>query len=132
MHIVLQVVNDIPKLPSARYAKASRLRKHADFQIVYQEGKKRFSGNVTVFYRERRDDAGPRVGFTVGKVLGGAVERNRIRRRLRAVARRRLNLLTGPVDVVMHPRKSVLNLEFAKLDSEVEQLFAAIEKGRAR
>ena len=132
MHVVLQVVNDIPKPPSARFPKSSRLRKHADFQIVYKEGKKRFSGNVTVFYRERGDDAGPRIGFTVGKVLGGAVERNRIRRRLRAVARRCLRLLTGPVDVVMHPRKSVLNLEFAKLDSEVEQLFAAIEKGRAR
>lgn len=129
---MLQVVNDVPKPPSARFPKSSRLRKHADFQIVYQEGKKRFSGNVTIFYRERQDDAGPRIGFTVGKVLGGAVERNRIRRRLRAVAGRRLSQLAGPVDVVMHPRKSVLNLEFAKLDSEVEQLFAAIEKGRAR
>jgi ribonuclease P protein component len=65
-------------------------------------------------------------------MLGGAVERNRIRRRLRAVARRRLSLLTGPIDVVMHPRKSVLNLGFRKLDWEVQQLFAAIEKGRAR
>ena len=106
--------------------------KRADFQAVYKEGGKRFSGNVTIFYRERQDEAGPRVGFTVGKVLGGAVERNRIRRRLRAVAGRHLSELSGSIDVVMHPRKSVLNLEFTKLDAEVEQLFAAIQKGRAR
>jgi ribonuclease P protein component len=132
VHIALQVVNDIPKPLSAGFPRSARLRKHADFQAVYHEGRKRFSESVTVFFRERRDDAGPRVGFTVGKMLGGAVERNRIRRRLRAVARRRLSLLTGPIDVVMHPRKSVLNLGFQKLDSEVRELFAAIEKGRAR
>jgi ribonuclease P protein component len=106
--------------------------KHADFQAVYKEGRKRFSGTVTIFYRERQDEAGPRVGFTVGKVLGRAVERNRIRRRLRAAARRHLCELSGSIDVIMHPRKSVLNLEFAKLDAEIEQLFAAIQKGRAR
>ena len=125
-------MNDAPKSPSGRFPKSSRLLKHSDFQAVYKEGRKRFSGNVTIFYRERKDEAGPRVGFTVGKVLGGAVDRNRIRRRLRAVARRRLRELSGSIDVVMHPRKSVLNLEFAKLDAEIEQLFAAIEKGSAR
>ena len=108
--------------------------KHADFQAVYQHGKKHFSGNVTVFYRERDDGTGPRVGFTVGKVLGGAVQRNRIRRRMRAAVQRHLRQLTRPLDLVMHPRRPVLNLEFAKLDKEIEQLLAALqnEKGRAR
>jgi ribonuclease P protein component len=111
--------------------KGSRLLKHADFQAVYQRGKKHFSGNVTVFYRERDDDAGPRVGFTVGKVLGSAVERNRIRRRMRAAVQGHLSQLTRPFDLVMHPRMPVLRLEFAKLEKEIEQLFAAIQKRRA-
>lgn len=106
--------------------------KHADFQSVYKNGKKRFSGNVTLFFRERDDTAGPRVGFTVGKVLGGAVERNRIRRRMRAVVRERLPQISGPLDVVLHPRKSVLTLEFARLDAEIQQLFAAIQKGERK
>ena len=72
------------------------------------------------------------MGFTVGKVLGGAVERNRIRRRMRAAVQRHLQQLRRPLDVVMHPRKPVLNLEFAKLEREIEQLFAAIQRGRAR
>jgi len=124
--------DDQAKPSSGKFTKGSRLLKHADFQAVYQHGKKQFSGNVTVFYRERADAAGPRVGFTVGKVLGGAVERNRIRRRLRATVRKHLGQLTRPLDLVMHPRRPVLNLEFAKLDREIEQLFAAIQRGRAR
>jgi ribonuclease P protein component len=115
-----------------KFPKSSRLLKHADFQAVYEQGKKHFSGNVTAFYRERKDSGGPRIGLAVGKVLGGAVERNRIRRRLRAVVGRRLGLMARPLDVVMHPRKSVLNLEFTRLDAEIERLFSALQKGRTQ
>jgi ribonuclease P protein component len=115
-----------------KFPRSSRLLKHADFQAVYQQGKKHFSGNVAIFFRERGDQAGPRVGFTVGKVLGGAVERNRIRRRMRAAVARRLAQLSRSVDVVLHPRKSVLNMEFSRLDAEIEQLFAVIQRGKAR
>ncbi len=132
VHSVRQAVNDAPKPGSRKFPRSSRLLKHADFQAVYQQGKKHFSGNVTVYYRERGDQAGPRVGFTVGKVLGGAVQRNRIRRRMRAAVQRRLAQLARSLDVVLHPRKSVLDLEFAKLDAEVEQVFAVLQKGRVR
>src|SRR5258708_3864412 len=119
-----------------KVSRSSRLLKHADFQAVYKQGKRHFSRNMTVFYRERRDSEtsnsvqpGPRVGFTVGKVLGGAVQRNRIRRRLRAAVQRHVAQLIRPLDVVLHPRKSVMTLEFAQLDSEVEQLLSALQAG---
>jgi len=108
------------------------LLRHTDFQAVYKEGRKHFSGNITVFYRRRDDSQGPRVGFTVGKVLGGAVQRNRIRRRMRAAVQRHLAELSAPLDVVMHPRKAVLNMEFARLDAEVAQVLGAIQKGRTK
>ena len=117
---------------SAKFPKSSRLLRHQDFQSVYEEGKKHFSGNLTAFYRARKDEAGPRVGFAVGKALGGAVERNRIRRRLRAAVRQRLSELSGSLDVVVHPRKSVLDLEFARLEGEIDKLFSALQKGKAR
>jgi ribonuclease P protein component len=129
---VRQTVKHTPKPSPGKFPKGSRLLKHADFQAVYQQGKKYFSGNVAVFYRDRGDQAGPRIGFTVGKLLGGAVDRNRIRRRMRAVVRARLGQMACPVDVVLHPRKSVLELEFSKLDAEIEQLFAAVQRGTAR
>ena len=118
--------------PSFKFPKGSRLLKHADFQAVYHKGRKHFSGNITAFYRWRDDLEGPKIGFTVGKVLGGAVERNRIRRRMRAAVQRHLAAFAAPMDVVMHPRKSVLTMEFARLEAEVGQILAVIQKGRTK
>src|SRR5260370_40545014 len=72
-----------------------RLRKHADYQRVYKAGRKQFARQMTYFFTLRPQlgadgtalrgvDAGrPRVGLTVGKVMGKAVDRNRIKRRMR-------------------------------------------------
>jgi ribonuclease P protein component len=101
------------------FRKAKRLLKHSDFQRVYQRGRRKFTGNMTVFYLRRDSAEGPRVGFSLGKVLGGAVERNRIKRRMREAVRLSWAMCGGPVDVVFNPRKSVLTLRFAKLTDEV-------------
>lgn len=112
--------------------KRNRLLKHADFQRVYQSGRRQFTGNMTVFFLRRSEvDSGPRVGFTVGKVLGGAVERNRIKRRMREAVRLSPAACSGPVDIVFHPRKSVLELPFAELLSEVARGLRLAEQ-RAR
>ncbi len=110
---------------SSKFPKSRRLLKHADFQRVYQGGRRQFTGNMTVFFLRRSsglqpgtDDA-PRVGFTVGKVLGGAVERNRIKRRMREAVRLSASACEGPIDVVFNPRKSVGKLPFAELVNEV-------------
>jgi ribonuclease P protein component len=70
----------------------------------------------------------PRVGLTVGKVMGKAVDRNRIKRRMREAVRRNLATLNAPVDVILHPRRSVIDLDFAVLDREVASVFRAIQK----
>ena len=118
---------------SRKFSKSHRLLKHADFQRVYQNGRRQFTGNMTVFFLRRNaevDASGMRVGFTVGKVLGGAVERNRIKRRMREAVR--LSPAgAGPVDVVFNPRKSVLTLPFSELQREVERCLRLAEQ-RAR
>ena len=65
-------------------------------------------------------------------MLGGAVVRNRIRRRMRALVRQHLNELSRPLDLVLHPRKSVLTLKFVQLDAEIKQVFAAVQRGQGR
>jgi ribonuclease P protein component len=113
---------------SRKSPKSSRLLKHTDFQRVYQCGRRQFTGNMTVFFLRRNElaaegvaAASPRVGLTVGKVLGGAVERNRIKRRMREAVRLSDHASCGPVDVIFHPRKSVLTLSFAELATEVSR-----------
>lgn len=109
-----------------------RLRKHADYQRVYQASRKQFSRQMSYFYALREasvsEEAIPRIGLTVGKVMGKAVDRNRIKRRMREAVRRNVAILEGPVDVVLHPRRSVIDLDFATLDREIAQVFRGIQK----
>ena len=109
-----------------------RLRKHADYQRVYKASRKQFSRQMSYFFRLRSADetasATPRIGLTVGKVMGKAVDRNRIKRRMREAVRHNLNALSGPVDVVLHPKRSVLELDFTVLDREIAQVFQSIQK----
>jgi|GEM_PF-568422 ribonuclease P protein component len=126
---------------------AARLRKHADYQRVYRQGRKQFSQQMAYFFALRpaaQDSAqpitgavagpypgpypGPRIGLTVGKVLGKAVDRNRIKRRMREAVRHNLAILTTPVDVVLHPRRSVKEVEFAALQREVARIFTQIQR----
>jgi ribonuclease P protein component len=111
----------------------SRLRKHADYQSVYQRSRKHFSPSMTYFFADRPAGLrpGPRVGLTAGRVLGKAVERNRIKRRMREAVRLNLTSLTRSVDVILHPRRTVLTTEFARLENEVSNIFRLIESNRA-
>jgi len=132
----------------ASFPRAGRLLKHSDFERVYKQGRRHFSSHMTLFYLRQAEGASPkaaltggglpekqaRVGFTVGRLLGGAVERNRIKRRLREAVRQRRALLgptlagAGAVDVVINPKKAVLTLEFSAVLEEVGRALAAIAK----
>jgi len=123
---------------SRAFPKSRRLLRHADFQRVYETGRRQFTGNMTVFFLRRTisEDATAaghslRVGFTVGRALGGAVERNRLKRRMREAVRTSWPAVEAPVDVVIHPRKSVLEMPFAEVASEVARgLQLALQRAR--
>jgi len=109
------------------FPRVARLLKHSDFERVYKQGRRHFSSHMTVFYL-RQAEGSARVGFTVGRVLGGAVDRNRIKRRLREAVRLRRSALKGAVDVVINPKKSVLKAEFPVVVEEVSRAFDVIAK----
>lgn len=127
-----------PRGRRIRFPRRARLLRHADFERVYKQGRRHFSASMTVFYLQRPESElsrskspvapGLRVGFTVGRGLGGAVQRNRMKRRLREAVR-----LTRPVeglsvDVVINPKKSLLTTNFAIVMNEVNRAFVIIEQ----
>ena len=63
-----------------------RLSRSRDFDAVYRHGRSTATRYLVLyaFPREEGDGLGPRLGLAVSRQLGGAVERNRIKRRLRA------------------------------------------------
>ncbi len=117
-----------------------RLRKHADYQRVYASSRKQFAKQMTYFFCVRpergadgrllrvADPLSPRVGLTVGKVMGKAVDRNRIKRRMREAVRGNLALLPESVDLVLHPRKTVLDLPFDALNREIAGVFQSVAR----
>lgn len=102
----------------------ARLRKHADYQRAYNAaGRKRQSASMSWFMApQTQSDLPARIGLTAGKVLGKANDRNRIKRRMREALRRHLDLLPPGIDLIFHPRRSVLSLEFGKLEAEVVRI----------
>jgi len=105
----------------------ARLKKHADYQRAYDASRKRQSASMSWFLAPQAGgEAGQvgsgRVGLTAGKVLGKAHERNRIKRRMREAVRRHVEMLPEGCDLILHPRRSVLTMEFGKLEAEIVRI----------
>jgi ribonuclease P protein component len=102
-------------------AQPQRLRRRAEFLLAAKDGRKAPMPGMVVQVRPR-DDAGPvRVGFTVTKKVGGAVVRNRIRRRLREAARLVLRDATPSADIVLIGREATRTRPFAALQDDLRR-----------
>ena len=117
----------------------ARLLKHADYQRAYAASRKRQSASMSWFLALRPaadsvdgSESGPRIGLTAGKVLGKAHERNRMKRRIKEALRRHVDLLPPGCDLIFHPRRTVLELDFQKLEAEIVRILqqAGVEARR--
>ena len=102
-----------------RMQKEQRLRRKGDFSLVYAQGQT-WANRFLVVKARPTEATVSRLGFSVGKRLGGAVVRNRIRRWLREVARR------SPVapgwDVVVIARRGVNEGGYVQIRRSMEEL----------
>jgi ribonuclease P protein component len=105
-----------------------RLKQRADFLAVANGA--RVNSAAFVLQGRLRDDKGPvRVGFTVTKKNGTATERNRIRRRLRALLTRLDGIAMRPhSDYVLVGRRAALNRDFATMLDDLRSALHRLDR----
>ena len=99
---------------------AQRLKRRQDFSAVYHGGASFTRGSLVLKVRANPNTAEPRFGFAVGKRLGSAVIRNRVKRRLRAA----IDTLQprGQDDVVVIARASAVQASYQELETTMRGL----------
>lgn len=121
--------------PRERLRHACRLRSAREFQRVRQCGH-RVSGELLVLTCAWRPDglsaSGARVGFSVSKRVGGAVVRNRVKRRLREIIRRELRQIPPTWDIIVAARPAAAAASALALEGELRGLLVSATRRFAR
>jgi ribonuclease P protein component len=109
-----------------------RLRQRADFLAV-ADGVRANSPAFVVQRRDRQDQGPVRIGFTVTKKNGTATERNRIRRRLRALVNQLDPLSMRPhSDYVLIGRRDALSREFSTMLADLQATLRRLDRPQAK
>ena len=105
-------------------ARPNRLTRGAEYKAVVRRGR-RCAGAHTVTYINRAVTDGPaRFGFIVSRQVGGAVVRNTIRRRLKALTFESLERVAPGSDIVIRALPSAASASFSDLRTDVEKCLA--------
>lgn len=120
-----------PVKPADETRSFERLRKRIEFQRVRGGPKFGTKGFLLQGYRRGSEDkpcgTEARLGFIITRKLGGAVARNRIRRRLREALRTTSGLAIEPgCDYVLIGRRAALDMTFADLQSDLIKAFRRV------
>ena len=90
------------------------LTRNKDFLMLYQRGKAIVSPYVVIYVRRNRLNY-RRLGITAGKKVGGAVQRNRAKRVIRAAYREAEEMLPGGIDMVIVARAAICSIRSTEL-----------------
>jgi ribonuclease P protein component len=88
-----------------------RLSRSAEFERVYRQGRSKGNRFLVLYaFPREEEDAGPRLGLSVGRRVGGAVERTRVKRVLREAFWEEARRLPAGSDYVVVARPESLGL----------------------
>ncbi|WP_224002949.1 ribonuclease P protein component [Aureimonas sp. SA4125] len=108
------------------------MRTRAEF-LAARRGRRLNGPLFFIEARDRQDGAEARLGLTVTRKVGNAVERNRIRRRLREAVRLECGAdMAEGFDFVVVARRDLLSVPFAMLKSELSRRFARARPDRPK
>jgi ribonuclease P protein component len=107
------------------FPREARLVRRGAFDAVYRAGKRLSSSHFTVFVRSN-ELALSRFGFSIKKALGGAVVRNRIRRRVREIVRCHRQEIPAGWDIVIHPKSNVAHAPVTTLEQDLLRMLGKL------
>ena len=106
-------------MESQTFGRDERIRKRQDYLRIYQDGVRSYSAHFTII--TCGNPAGVRrLGMTVSKKAGNAVQRNRIKRLLREFFRLNKSRLPAAQDIVIIAKKGILPLNYNEVRAELE------------
>jgi len=108
--------------------KINRILKNEEFTLTLNLGKKYKVQQFLIAFRPNNYNH-LRVGISVSRKVGGAVERVRIRRQIRAMVNE-LNILDKPIDVVIIPKPDFKKMSFSENSEQLKKLFSAFLNSR--
>jgi ribonuclease P protein component len=107
-----------------------RLTDKRDFQRVFHQGQSFANRYLVLYYAKNRTHDTFRVGFSVSKKVGKAVVRNRVKRLLREAFRLQKERIPKAYDLVVIARPSAADLDFEKIQQNVQHLLRNMESPR--
>ena len=122
-----KVVSGLPSERRRDFPASARIKRRADYQKVYKHGVRVTGRHVVLFILQSRERVG-RFGVTASRRVGGAVVRNRAKRRLRELYR--LHLRGGAEyahDIVANARRSSATVPWMELE---EDFINCLQRGR--
>jgi ribonuclease P protein component len=111
------------------FSRDDRLRKRREFEECYASGVRVSGRYLQLFLLPRGDAGGSRLGISVGKRTGGAVTRNRLRRRVREIFRRHRENRPASLQIVVNVKPSAAAASFSELAGDY---LSSLERGLSR
>jgi ribonuclease P protein component len=112
---------------------AHRLRRSSDFAVAIRRGRRAGRGTLVVHLQPGASAGPARAGFVVSRTVGGAVQRNRVRRRLRHLVRRHLDQIPQGALLVVRALPAASTAPRRRLAEDLTAaLYAASHTGAPR
>lgn len=102
--------------------KKFRIKKNEEFQYVFRKGKSFANRQLVIYYLEKKEQTHFRVGLSVGKKIGNAVTRNRIKRYLRQAFQELDSSIKYPYDIVIIARNPTKNMGYEEVKKSLTHL----------
>ena len=102
--------------------KEYRIKRNKEFQCIFKKGKSFANRQLVIYYMKRIDNRHFRIGLSVGKKIGNAVTRNRIKRYLRQAFHELEGQVKNEYDIVIIARAQTKDIDFHQMKRSLTHL----------